>query len=329
MSPVVSKDLTDVYLLASDGAGLYRYDISSGTLSFVAEISPQPRTTSHPLILSLGEISPDGRYFYFEGAVAGLPGSGVMRYDSAENVIECVSCASPFDPEPTQPAFLNNNGDSIPTLSGGLTEYSATSGNGDFAFFTTPAALVPQDVNGEIEIYGGISVNGENYDYGRTTSPSSDIYEWRKDGIDGCAHLQGCLALITDGRGGVHDLLLGSADEGRDVLVYTLSKLLPQDIDSAGDIYDARIDGGFAPAPSRPVECEGDACSNPPAPPNDATPSSSTFSGAGNLVPEVATSPPAKKPVVSKKKKTKKKPKKKGKTKGRKRAKKSNQRRGK
>ena len=63
---------------------------------------------------------------------------------------------------------------------------------------------------------------------GGTTSPSSDVYEWRKDGVDGCGQLQGCLALITDGRGGFYNLLLGIGDEGRDVFIYTHSQLLPQ-----------------------------------------------------------------------------------------------------
>ena len=58
--------------------------------------------------------------------------------------------------------------------------------------------------------------------------------------------VQGCLALITSGRGGHLNLLLGSAEEGRDVFVYTGSQLIPSDTDTAGDIYDARIDGGSA-----------------------------------------------------------------------------------
>jgi hypothetical protein len=289
--PVVSEDLSDIYL--NSGGSLYRYDIPSETLSFITV-----GASSAP-----GETSPDGRYYYYEGGAGGLPGSGVMRYDSAENMIECVSCASSFDPEPKQPAFIDGR-DGIPNLNGGLPEYKAVSANGDFAFFTTPAALVPQDVNGEIEIANPISeLHSGTFDHGGTTSPSSDIYEWRKDGVDGCTQLQGCLALITDGRGGFYNLLLGTADEGRDVFISTRSQLLPQDDDSSGDIYDARIDGGFAPAPPRPVECEGDACSAPPSPPNDATPSSLTFTGAGNLAPEVA----AAKNKAAPKKKTKKK----------------------
>ena len=73
---------------------------------------------------------------------------------------------------------------------------------------------------------------------------SSDVYEWRKPGIDGCDHVQGCLALITNGRGGFMNIPLGTDASGRDVFFYTNSKLGPNDNDAAGDIYDARIDGG-------------------------------------------------------------------------------------
>ncbi len=265
-----------------------------------------------------------GRYVYFssvpehgeEQAKLGIAGDSaaapgqVYRYDSVEHLIECISCASPFDPEPRLSSFLHSV-DGQPEANGGLPVFRTVSANGDFAFFTSTAALVPQDVDGETEVETNIDVehgsSGEYGDVGAATSPSSDVYEWRAGGVDGCARVEGCLALITDGRGGYKNLLLGTADEGRDVFIFTRSELLPQDDDSAGDIYDARIGGGFAPLAPRPVECEGDACSTPPSPPNDPTPSSLTFSGAGNLIPPSSSTPAvkAKKPKEKKKVKAK------------------------
>ncbi len=242
------------------------------------------------------------------------PDEQAYRYDRAEHLVECISCASPFDPDPKQPAFLDDSSfGGVAALSGGLPAYTSVSGNGDFAFFTTPAALVPQDANGEVPIEG--VVGGQYQDPGVTTSPSSDVYEWRRDGVDGCARPQGCLALISDGRKGYHVDLLGVADEGRDVFFYSRSQLVPQDTDNAGDIYDARIGGGLAPPPSPPVECEGDACSTPPAAPNDVTPSSTSFTGSGNLSSAAApkakvTKPKSKKKIVKKKPKKKRKGKK-------------------
>ncbi len=224
------------------------------------------------------------------------------RYDGAEHLLVCMSCASSFDTQPKQPAFTSD-GTSAPQLKGGSWEYAASSEDGRFAFFSTPAALVGQDIDGEMPIEYGVFA--EYLSPSDETSPSSDVYEWRADGVDGCEHAQGCLVLITDGRGGYFNLLLGTGDEGRDVFIYTRSKLLPQDTDTSGDVYDARVDGGFAPAPPRPTECEGDACSAPPPPPNDATPSSLTFNGAGNVAPTASSGKPAVKPKKAKPKKKK------------------------
>jgi hypothetical protein len=234
------------------------------------------------------------RYTYWsDGAVGSGPvlnGQGesvlaeesqVYRYDDVEHVVECVSCASPYDPNPKQAAILGSYDYTDLTVHGGPRALFASE-NGEFAFFVTASALVPQDVDGEYQVNtleGYTDVKG-------VTSLSTDVYEWRAAGVDGCAAVQGCVALITDGRGGYLNALLGVAEEGREAFVYTNSKLLPQDVDSAGDIYAVRVDGGFAPPPPRPTECEGDACSTPPPAPNDATPSSLTFNGSGNVVEE-------------------------------------------
>ncbi len=317
----VSEDLSTVYIVVG-GGGLYRYDIPSETLSFVISLA-QPNHVSS---------SPDGRYFYFDTiGVAGVPGGAlalnggtedrsetckivngpeckqevkptpqVYRYDSVERVVECVSCASAFDPEPKLGSYFGTtsaDGGQYEPL-GGTPRLNLVSANGDFAFFETPAALVPSDVDGEVTPEGeaGLVEHASS-----ETSVSSDVYEWRRDGVNGCAHLQGCLALITSGRGGLENLLIGTTPSGSDVFIFTHSQLVKQDNDTAGDIYDVRIGGGF-PEPSGPVECEGDACSTPFASPSDLTPSSATFQGAGNVL---APTPP----VLSPKPKPKPKPK--------------------
>lgn len=251
------------------------------------------------------EVTVDGKQVPVKNGQGEVEGAGaadsqVYRYDAVEHLVECVSCASPYDPHPKQPAFLEG-GYGTPSRPSTFPALRSASANGEYAFFTTPSALVPQDVDGEVPIDEG-GVTGEFAS--ETTSPSSDVYEWRAAGVDGCEHVQGCVSLITDGRGGYLNILLGSAEEGREVFIYTRSKLVSQDVDTAGDVYAVRVDGGFAPPPARPTECEGDACSAIPSAPNDATPSSLTFDGAGNLV-----GAPSAKPVVkSKQPKPKKKP---------------------
>ncbi len=227
----------------------------------------------------------------------------ILRYDSVEKALECISCASPFDPEPRLLAtFPEPDGfGGIEPAIDGLPRTKFVSAGGDYVFFTTPAALVPEDVDGEIEPESSLGGTGKHNS--TTVSLSSDIYEWRRAGLDGCTRVEGCLSLITPGTGGVANLLLGTDASGRDVFIETDSQLVPSDQDSAGDIYDVRIDGGF-PEAARPVECEGDACSTPASPPVDATPASFTFSGAGDL-----TSPALAAPRAAKTKKVKHRPK--------------------
>jgi hypothetical protein len=272
---VTSKDLSTVYIHSHDGA-LYRYDIGGETLLFVARIFIDNERNFYA-------SSPDGRYFYFIATeVAGLPGGGqeletpgshrkgqtsqVYRYDSVEALVQCMSCASSFDHYEPRLSALFTEGDRM-----------TASANGEYVFFDTPAALLPSDVDGEVAPEEtGAEHTSSNY------SLSSDVYEWRRDGVGGCSYVQGCLALITSGHGGFLNTLLGTTATGRDVFFSTNESLLPSDNDTAGDIYDARSGGGFA-EPVDPVECEGDACLTPFVPPNDSAPSSASFQGAGNM----------------------------------------------
>jgi hypothetical protein len=292
-----------VLLLENSSGELFGYDSETGKLEPQAD-------TEKAMLGELGflgipyQAEPRGgeaffhpRYTYWSSGredetrgftrnLQGEPSNGkngqVYRYDNVEHLVECVSCASSYDPEPKQPAFLQSAfGQSL------LSPYPllrTTSADGRYAFFTTPSALLPQDIDGEAAINSEPIETGEHHDVKGTTSVSSDIYEWRAAGVDSCEHAQGCLSLITDGRGGYLNILLGSAEEGREVFIYTRSKLVSQDVDTAGDIYAVRVDGGFAPPSPRPTECEGDACSTPPPAPNDATPSSLTFNGMGNAI---------------------------------------------
>lgn len=314
-TPIVSEDFTAIYFQTtgqlnpeapplsadsgSEAQNFYRYDIPTASLHFLFQAAGGPKISAQE------ETSADGRYLYFDGYEVGALPAGtanekVYRYDNAAGVVQCMSCASSTDPEPKLSAFFQNRGDpDIWRL--------PASQNGDFVFFDTPSALVPQDVDGEIAPEAGKGV-GEHASLFYSTS--SDVYEWRKNGIDGCAHVQGCLALITSGTGGLENAFLGTDASGRDVFFATHAQLAATDTDGSGDVYDARIGGGFAPPAPGPVECEGAACSTPLAAPVDSTPASLSFSGSGNLAPAATPTSVAKsKPVKgkAKKKSTKKK----------------------
>ena len=291
----VSEDLSTIYFNArerltpeapapgGEAEDLYRYDVASETLHFVLVTNEQ---SSHNNTDFNGPfMSPDGRYYYWKSSL-GSPGvphpekrleyvtgklvSGgaeqLYRYDSVENVVQCVSCASPYDPEPLLAAEgeADQSGDNSVD---GVPQFRIASDDGSHVFFETAAALVPQDINGEVAVDDSEG------------SPSVDVYEWRKPGVSGCARIQGCIALISGGREGLRSKFLGTTPSGRDVFFATHEALVAQDTDSAGDIYDAREGGGEPPPASRAVECEGDACATPFAPPSEITPSRLHVSG--------------------------------------------------
>jgi hypothetical protein len=127
-------------------------------------------------------------------------------------------------------------------------------------FFQTPDPLVPQDVNTDAPPSGpfGFIAN-------------SDVYEWHDGDVD----------LISDGTSA--GTTFGSTNpSGNDVIFGTSGALVPQDVDTFGDIYDARVGGGI-PFNPPPPPCQGDACKPPPStPPPNGDPGSSGFSGPGN-----------------------------------------------
>jgi hypothetical protein len=303
-APAPFKESEDV---GADPENIYRYDLTGKKLSFIEQTSGENGS---------GYVSPDGRYFYWSSAgVAAvfrevsplLSGEEeqLYRYDSVEKIVECMSCASSFNPKPKQSSifptaetvkYIEQPPNSMP----GTTVASA---NGDYVFFDTAAALVPQDVDGEVSPCSNNACEelDEDGNHDESYSVSSDVYEWRKNGIDGCSHVQGCVALISSGTGGLGNVFLGTTRTGEDVFFATHSQLVSQDDDNQGDIYDARVSGGFPPLPPGPVECEGDACLSPVGAPIDTTPASVSFSGPGNpAAPAVAPKAKAKVKVKAK-----------------------------
>ena len=171
----------------------------------------------------------------------------------------------------------------------GATPPRPISEKGEYVFFDTSESLLPQDTNGKL-----------------------DVYEWH----------DGAISSISSGQSSSDDFFLDSSPDGRNVFFGTHSALVLADNDSEGDLYDARIDGGF-PAPLGAGPCEGDAC-QPAAPlPLFQTPATNTLASGGNLASEPPPPPvktvtrtvTCKKGFVKKKVKTKTecvKPKKKG-----------------
>jgi hypothetical protein len=83
----------------------------------------------------------------------------------------------------------------------------------------------------------------------------TNVYEWR----------QGWVSLISNGRGGGEELMTPAVSPtGSDIFFGTEQGLIPTDIDDIGDVYDARVDGGFPNPPLPEPLCEsGETCHGP------------------------------------------------------------------
>ena len=189
----------------------------------------------------------------------------VYRYSEVDSSLECVSCKSGVTP-------TSNVGSGHNALNAELNlGIDNIAENGSAAVFLTEDALVPDDVNGDL-----------------------DIYEWRN----------GEIGLVTDGvtqyPSGTGQLLLyGIGEDGANVVFQAGVNLTGYERDNAGQVYVARAGGGFPPPPGRPAPCGEESCQGPlQAPPGLSAPGSASVSGHGNAREEGAAAKPRKRCVA-------------------------------
>jgi hypothetical protein len=299
----------------NQGSGLcnlYRYDVASEATSLVAVLSDRDAPSwglsyeNLNLAFMTGRVSPNGRYLAFmsrrsptgydnRDVKTGDPDQEVFLYDSqadsgAGNLV-CASC-NPTGARPRGivdpggypgllvdrgPIWLQGLAGAIPgwttlTLSNAIYQSRYLSDSGRL-FFNAADSLVPSDQNGTFDVYQFEFSAGS----GQPESNDCSLEAPTFSGASG-----GCISLISSGASPEESAFLDASESGDDVFFLTAAKLAPRDIDGALDIYDARVGGGES-EPVKPVECSGDACQQPAVPPNDATPGSLTFNGAGNV----------------------------------------------
>lgn len=295
----VSEDLSYVYFVSQEAlaAGAVEgvnnlYSDHEGTIALVAALSGADVNASNQIEsntalgphVRVARVSPDGRHLAFfstssltgydnHDAVTGEADAEVFLYDAETGDVTCVSC-NPSGARPEGRDLPGINGTVIPIAAelpaweNQLYAPRALSDDGGRVFFDSYDALLPADTNGR-----------------------EDVYEWEAPGVGTCSTestsyfvaSHGCLSLISSGESSDDSEFVDASNTGNDVFFATTASLVPQDFGLI-DIYDARVDGGFPQAPPQPAACEGEACEASPSPPSDATPSSSTFAGAGDIV---------------------------------------------
>jgi hypothetical protein len=192
----------------------------------------------------------------------------IYLYEAPSEHITCVSC-NPSGGGATSSSYLTHLAVSPPApIKRNLFLTRNLSADGNRVFFQTSEALVPQDTNGQM-----------------------DVYEWEREGSGSCATGHGdCFYLISTGQDPSESYFGDASANGSDVFFFTRQSLVGQDQDSNVDVYNAREDGGIAAQnPPPPAEACADevACRSgaPSSLPVLGAPSSATFSGVGNLAP--------------------------------------------
>jgi hypothetical protein len=289
---------------------LYRWEEGTGT-RFIATLSSKDKTDwgafgsgSFGVATRLSSSgSADGRYLTFmsqrsltgydnRDAVSGEANQEVFAYDAVSDRLSCASC-NPTGSSPVGQLSVAKSGDGasrkvdprelfnkqqstaaiLPQawqgdgLSNTFHQPRYVLDNGR-VFFNAFDSLVPADSNGQWDVY-----QWEPLGTGDCSTSSSGAAISRTEG--------GCVSLISSGTAEEEAAFLDTSASGDDVFFLSTAQLSVLDEDAVYDVYDARVNG--VPAQRTPrTECLGEACAPAPNPPNDPTPSSASFEGAGN-----------------------------------------------
>jgi hypothetical protein len=278
--------------------GVWRYDTRTERATFVADPSPVFDEPQPPWY-----TTPDGRFLLFPAGHS-FEGSGVRvlgphgfkdeprgfrhqefyRYDASNGSVTCVSCGEGLAPAngfAETPAASGAGIESILPTAGGRGAPVEMSHDGARVFFESSARLLGQDTNED----GAVEAE-KTHENGISLGRAADVYEWEAPGTEEgpgtfCHVANGCTFLLSAGEAVGPEQFLGASEDGRDVFLSSAASLVPGAPSGFTSIYDARIGGGF-PQHVGPVECTScQGVGNPP--PSFGTPSSATFSGAGNL----------------------------------------------
>ncbi|MDX6600925.1 MAG: hypothetical protein QOF13_127 [Solirubrobacterales bacterium] len=188
--------------------------------------------------------------------VPSAPCPEVYLYDSASGKLTCASC-NPSNERPQGPSTLRL----IMGSQGSLPQPRYLSDSGRL-LFDSANSLSSFDTNNGVE----------------------DVYEFEPPGVGSCTREGGCLSLISAGHEAIDSNFLTMDPSGKNVFFTTRDQLVLKDKDELVDVYVAREGGGIpSETETSRGECQGEACQPQTTAPNDPTPSSSNFEGAGNV----------------------------------------------
>lgn len=235
-----------------------------GTVKNSGQLQARVSTSGRYLVFqSVRPLDPSYNNEPFEASNCNSRCKEVYLYDAGENKLNCASCA-PNGELPSGPAEIPYRIKEIAPEES--PEYLPRDVSDDGAvFFDTRSPLVPQAVDGEINVY--------EYD-------------------------AGVVHLISSGTAVGASEFMDASVSGEDVFFSTAQSLVRSDTDNMLSVYDARVNGGFPAATGEEQQasaCESaEACKPAPTePPAQLSAGSATLSAGGNLLASpVPVTPP-------------------------------------
>ncbi|HEX7278283.1 MAG TPA: hypothetical protein VF255_01545 [Solirubrobacterales bacterium] len=220
---------------------LWEEDGSGGDIAFLGTGFTETEARQFDFVSGGASTSPSGRYFAFESAQS-LTGlpSGGNQQIYLFDAVERELVCASC------------------SLAGGGSVGSADLGD--------PAQKIPSNVLDD----GQLFFDTAQALLASDTNNRRDVYVYRN------GHTQ----LISSGRGSF-DAIFGDAGyDGADVYFVTRNRLVPGDVDANGDLYDARVGGGF-PGSVEPAPCVAAACQEGPSAPPGWNGPAEAASGGG------------------------------------------------
>ena len=257
----------------ADNLYLFERDANypAGRTAFVATLSPEDSEDWHQGDSRPMQATPEGRFLVFQSAADLTPGdksgqSQIFEYDALrEELVRLSVGAAGYVPgvanAELNPSFIQSQSYGQASAPTNATTDLAVSEDGSRVLFYGSGALAEGAEAGTL-----------------------NVYEYRSEGAagsiaNGNVHLLDANASSTEA--------IGLDASGVDAFFLTADPLVPTDVDTQIDVYDAREDGGF-PASVVQAACVGETCQGPPSTPlSVGAPGSVSASGDGNLAAQM------------------------------------------
>jgi hypothetical protein len=249
-------------------------------------------------------VSPSGRYLAFMSAGSptgydnvdrngGNHDEEVYLYDSSSASLRCVSC-NPTGARPVGVLDTVESGEGLGLLVDRRKVWFGHWLGGNIPGWTAQSLVSALFQSRYLTDSGRLFFNSPDHLVPQASNGKENVYEYQPGGIGSCeSPTGGCVSLMSSGSSGKESAFLEATPSGSDVFFLTAGQLLPQDTDTAFDVYEARVCSQASPclsppSPAPPGCSTANACR--PAAPGVQAPigpsGTATFSGTGNIVPQ-------------------------------------------